>query len=123
MLHPVIPYLLVPGYLACAWAWFLRTGQFLPHFLRPTAHIGFAGRDQTLLQNLILPISVLIISTPTPLLEPRYFLIPYILLRSQVSDMPAWALHAEGFWYAGINAVTMWIFLYKEREGVGRFMW
>jgi len=27
MLHPVVPYLLVPVYLACAWAWFLRVGM------------------------------------------------------------------------------------------------
>jgi hypothetical protein len=28
MLHPIMPYLLVPGYLACAWAWFIRIGSF-----------------------------------------------------------------------------------------------
>jgi alpha-1,2-glucosyltransferase len=33
------------------------------------------------------------------------------------------ALGMEGAWYAAINAVTMYIFLYQEREGVGRFMW
>lgn len=60
---------------------------------------------------------------PTPLLEPRYFLIPYVLLRAQVSDVPGWGIALEGLWYAAINAVTMWVFLYKEREGVGRFMW
>lgn len=27
MLHPIMPYILVPGYLACAWAWFLRAGM------------------------------------------------------------------------------------------------
>ena len=27
MLHPLVPYLLTPAYLACAWAWFLRTGE------------------------------------------------------------------------------------------------
>ncbi len=26
LLHPLIPYLLVPGYIACAWAWYLRIG-------------------------------------------------------------------------------------------------
>ena len=60
---------------------------------------------------------------PTPLLEPRYFLIPYILLRAQVSDVPDWGVLLEGVWYAAINAATMWVFLYKERAGVGRFMW
>jgi alpha-1,2-glucosyltransferase len=30
MLHPAVPYLLIPGYVACAWAWFLRVGESLP---------------------------------------------------------------------------------------------
>ncbi|KAJ7042691.1 glucosyltransferase [Mycena alexandri] len=101
-----LPYLLIPIYIACAWAWFLRVGA-----------------KQTILQTLILPIFVLPTLLPTPLLEPRYFLIPYILLRSQVADMPTWSLIMEGSWYAAINAATMWIFLYMPREGVGRFMW
>jgi len=104
--HPIMPYLLVPGYLACTWAWFLRVGS-----------------DQTILQTLILPFCVLPTLLPTPLLEPRYFLIPYILLRAQVADVQLWGLGLEGLWYGFINAVTMWIFLYCEREGVGRFMW
>lgn len=28
MLHPVVPYLLIPLYIACAWAWWLRVGEF-----------------------------------------------------------------------------------------------
>ncbi|KAH9919109.1 glucosyltransferase [Fomitopsis serialis] len=106
MLHPVIPYLLIPGYIACTWAWFIRIGQ-----------------DQTLLQNLLLPVFVLPTLIPTPLLEPRYFLIPYILLRAQVVDVPLWAILGEGFWYGLINAATMYVYLHKERAGVGRFMW
>ncbi|KAK7694275.1 hypothetical protein QCA50_001456 [Cerrena zonata] len=106
MLHPVMPYLLIPGYIACAWAWYIRIGT-----------------DQTMLQNLLLPIFVLPTLLPTPLLEPRYFLIPYILLRAQVVDVSWKGVVAEGVWYAVINAATMWVFLYKERPGVGRFMW
>ena len=81
------------------------------------------GRDQTLLQTLILPVFVLPTLLPTPLLEPRYFLIPYILLRSQVGDVPTWSLILEGLWYVMIDGVTMGVFLYLPREGVGRFMW
>ncbi|KAH9836500.1 glucosyltransferase [Rhodofomes roseus] len=106
MMHPVVPYLLIPGYIACAWAWFIRIGQ-----------------DQTLLQNLLLPVFVLPTLIPTPLLEPRYFLIPYILLRAQVVDAPLWVVLGEGFWYGLINAATMYVFLHKSRAGVGRFMW
>ncbi|KAI0932633.1 hypothetical protein AcW1_000301 [Taiwanofungus camphoratus] len=106
LLHPIIPYLFIPGYIACAWAWYLRVGH-----------------DQTLLQTLLLPVFVLPTLIPTPLLEPRYFLIPYILLRAQVADVPMWGVVIEGFWYGAINAGTMWVFLHKERAGVGRFMW
>lgn len=31
LLHPVVPYLLIPGYIACAWTWFLRTGTCLQY--------------------------------------------------------------------------------------------
>ncbi|KAJ7102367.1 glucosyltransferase [Mycena belliarum] len=100
------PYLLIPIYIACAWAWFLRVGA-----------------KQTILQTLVLPICVAVTLLPAPLIEPRYFLIPYILLRAQVADVPTWSLALEGVWYAAINAATMWVFLYLPREGVGRFMW
>ncbi|KLO20504.1 glucosyltransferase [Schizopora paradoxa] len=106
LLHPVVPYLLAPAYLACAWTWFLRVGE-----------------SQTLLQTLVLPICALPTLLLTPLLEPRYFLIPYILLRAQIADVQMPMLALEGLWYAVINAATMYVYLYCEREGVGRFMW
>src|SRR6266436_88904 len=81
------------------------------------------GREQTLLQTLLLPLCTLPVLLPTPLLELRYFLIPYILMRAQLVDVSTWGLLLEGFWYGVINAGTMYVFLYKEREGVGRFMW
>ncbi|KAF8905457.1 glucosyltransferase [Gymnopilus junonius] len=106
LLHPLVPYLLVPVYIACAWAWFVRTGT-----------------DQTLLQTLLLPVFVVPTLLPTPLLEPRYFLIPYVLLRSQVKDVPVWGVALEGLWYTVVDGITMGVFLYLPRSGVGRFMW
>ena len=123
MLHPVVPYLLIPGYIACAWAWYIRIGMSEPRWGPPLSDQFGVGTDQTMLQNLLLPIFVLPTLLPTPLLEPRYFLIPYILLRAQVIDISLWGVVAEGVWYAVINVATMWVFLYKERPGVGRFMW
>jgi alpha-1,2-glucosyltransferase len=78
--------------------------------------------EQTLLQTLVLPVCLLPTLLPTPLLEPRYFLVPYILLRAQVIGMSGLALGLEGAWYVAINAITMFVFLYKERGDV-RFMW
>lgn len=123
-LHPLVPYTLIPGYIACAWAWYLRIGTPSHKCLQCLALTRtLAGQDQTLLQTLLLPVFVTPTLLPTPLLEPRYFLIPYILLRAQVNDVPWWGVALEGVWYAAINAATMWVFLYKERVGVGRFMW
>ncbi|THH20999.1 hypothetical protein EW146_g451 [Bondarzewia mesenterica] len=90
MLHPIVPYLFIPGYMACAWAWFLR-----------------AGREQSLLQTLLLPVCTLPILLPTPLLEPRYFLIPYILMRAQIVDMPTWGLFAEVGWSSGRYSINL----------------
>ncbi|KAI5119916.1 hypothetical protein M0805_000881 [Coniferiporia weirii] len=104
--HPIVPYLFSPGYLACAWAWYIRIGS-----------------DQTLLQTLALPLFAAPTLLLTPLLEPRYFLIPYVLLRAQIVDMPEWVVWLEAGWYALLNWGTMFVFLYMEREGVGRFMW
>lgn len=81
------------------------------------------AHDQSLLQTLILPVLILPILLPTPLLEPRYFLLPYILLRAQVVDVQPYGVFIEGIWYMGINFATTYVFLYKERVGVGRFMW
>ncbi|KAI9572687.1 glycosyltransferase family 59 protein [Boletus coccyginus] len=106
LLHPIVPYLFIPGYQACAWAWWLRV----------------AG-DQTLLQTLVLPFASVATLVPTPLLEPRYFLVPYILLRAQVVDVGSVGLLVEGLWYGVINFATVYVFLYMERAGVGRFMW
>lgn len=44
-------------------------------------------------------------------------------MRAQVVDAASWGLVLEGVWYVVINAVTMGVFLYLPREGVGRFMW
>ncbi|KAG8905101.1 glucosyltransferase [Tulasnella sp. 403] len=111
MFHPLVPYLLAPGYLALCWAWFLRIGE-----------------ANTLLPALLLPILCVPALLPAPLLEPRYFIIPYVLLRILAAKQPApkWALLAEAVWYGALNWLTMWIFLYKSRQGVDgiiRFMW
>ncbi|KAK7468591.1 glucosyltransferase [Stygiomarasmius scandens] len=106
MVHWTAPYLLVPGYLICGWAWFLRV-----------------GREQTMLQTAAFTVLTVATLLPTPLLEPRYFLIPYVLMRSQIVDVPRWGLVVEGCWYGVVNVGTMVVFLYYPRAGVGRFMW
>lgn len=124
MLHPIVPYLLIPGYIVCAWVWFLRVGEWGCHSdVDRRKIIVPPGREQTLLQTLLLPLCTLPVLLPTPLLEPRYFLIPYVLMRAQLVNVAKGGLLLEGIWYGLINAGTMYVFLYKEREGLVRFMW
>ena len=37
--------------------------------------------------------------------------------------MSSVGLVVEGVWYGAINFATIYVFLYMERAGVGRFMW
>jgi alpha-1,2-glucosyltransferase len=43
-----------------------------------------SGATQSLLQTMVLPLALIPTLLPSPLLEPRYFVVPYILLRLQV---------------------------------------
>jgi len=106
LVHPKAPLVYAPVYLVTFCTWCIRIGS-----------------KQTLLQVLLLPVFLVPLLLPTPLLEPRYFIIPYLFLRAQVTNMPKWALIIEGTWYTAINGITMYAFLYLERPGVGRFMW
>jgi len=106
LVHPKAPIAFTPIYLVSIYAWLIRV-----------------GRQQTMLQTLLLPIILVPLLLPTPLLEPRYFLLPYLFLRAQVTDVTAWGLALEGMWYALINLVTMYVFLYAARPGETRFMW
>lgn len=77
---------------------------------------------------MLLPHLVVAALLPTPLLEPRYFIMPYIFGRIMVTKkpVPKRTIVIEGLWYALINWVTMYVFLYKSRDGpdgVIRFMW
>ncbi|KAF9510697.1 glycosyltransferase family 59 protein [Hydnum rufescens UP504] len=153
--HPVVPYLLSPAYLVCYHMWFIRV--YCPPWPvsissqpdspdrsanppPPSSGSGESSRGtppppdpdaKTLLQCLLLPICLVPTLLPTPLLEPRYFLIPYTLLRLQIEPPKrngpgvgsGWAIIIEGVWYGVINWITMFVFLYRERENVGRFMW
>ena len=104
--HPSIRIFLAPGYLFCFIAWLVRVGD-----------------DQTLLQTILLPLATIPVLVAPPLLEPRYFVMPYLLLRAQVTDLTTWGVILELVWYSLVNWITMHVFLNMERPGVGRFMW
>jgi alpha-1,2-glucosyltransferase len=65
---------------------------------------------------------------PSPLIEPRYFIVPYVLLRLHLRPSSKKVAFELG-WYALINATTLCAFLYKpfkwpsEPMHWQRFMW
>ncbi|KAL7410973.1 DIE2/ALG10 family-domain-containing protein [Mrakia frigida] len=130
---PVARYILGLGYVACAIVW---SGRLL--------------RSQPPLPLLIFLFATIATLTPSPLIEPRYFLLPFLILRilaspSQASNRPSKTPSSSSStpaatrkrrlewielgWYALVNAVTMGVFLrvkfrWESEEGVWqRFMW
>ena len=66
---------------------------------------------------------------PTSLIEPRYYILPYIILRLHLRSSNKYRLALELIFYTAINAITMHVFLYKPFEWDNepglkqRFMW
>ncbi|KAI5449085.1 glucosyltransferase [Naganishia albida] len=130
-LHPFVPYALTPGYLICGLAWLWKIGRTQGLYWI----IGFVACTTAVL-------------VPTPLVEPRYFLIPYLFLRihclpiARQSGSATQSRNAKGpadgvrsrwvwvelVWNAFVNVVTIGLFLnvtfdWEGWEGKMRFMW
>lgn len=65
---------------------------------------------------------------PSPLMEPRYYLVPYMILRLYVPAPPKIWLYAEALWLVCINLGTIWVFgqhtfAWPQEAGLQRFMW
>ncbi|KAF8536013.1 DIE2/ALG10 family-domain-containing protein [Trichophaea hybrida] len=64
-----------------------------------------------------------------PLVEPRYFVIAWVMWRMHVRERRMWVLWMEAAWFVVVNCVTLYLFLYKSFEWVQeegrrqRFMW
>jgi alpha-1,2-glucosyltransferase len=169
-----IRYAAVPAYIACAWLSIQALGSAPQDRTKPsgpqdptppkerdakTASRGSPRRllplpDTTQSANTSFLIIWLLTTTLTlisaPLVEPRYFILPWIFFRlhlplshpqqDQRSPKHAglvtklWSQHdkrlwLETLWFAAVNAGTMWMFLHKgfeweqEPGNVQRFMW
>ncbi|RDL33740.1 uncharacterized protein BP5553_08108 [Venustampulla echinocandica] len=168
--HPLIRYLLAPIYLLCAWAVYLA---FIPlpsdsysspsdtgsaPTTKPTEPTRTQGAEAALppptmsnttnttstLLLLLIPTALSLITAP--LVEPRYFILPWVFYRlhlptpsaSPSASTPRWDgilggktkwLWFEMLWFLLINAITGYIFLYRgfkwpqEPGKVQRFMW
>lgn len=109
--HPLAKFLLVPVYHLGLWILVTSVGltNSLPVFL---AYFG----------------AVALTLIPSPLLEPRYYILPYLAWRIIVQGYPSNRLVFEWLWYLAINTITVRIFLTRPFEWPGeqqlqRFMW
>ena len=118
-------YALVPAYVASGLLWMssLRTSN--------TADPGHT-RCAYWLAGFFAALALTVV--PTPLLEPRYFVLPYIVLRLEVArativrPRALAAVVMELVWHAAINVATIYVFLYRPftwegTEGWQRFLW
>ncbi|TMW60727.1 hypothetical protein Poli38472_000769 [Pythium oligandrum] len=84
-------------------------------------------RTRTPLWLFIYIIAVMIVLVPTPLVEPRYYLLPFVLMHLHTSRQSKWHLLLVIAAYSVVNAATIYIFLYRPYTWVdgtiARFMW
>lgn len=114
--HSVVPYALIPAYVLAGVLVFRR--------VQASARLVF-GLAWTLATGLALVAS--------PLLEPRYFIMPYLFLRLHLReaslDGVSKSLLMEGAGVVAVNAVSLWLFVERpfiwpqEPLQWQRFMW
>jgi len=138
--HPLIRYLLAPVYLVCAYLIYLTlSGPPPPPPAKkdPKLHQSQAYEKEgpTTSFLLILLATTALSLITAPLVEPRYFIIPWIMWRLHVPSTKGkgkgydWRLWGETAWFLVINGVTGYMFLYRGFEWsqevgrVQRFMW
>ena len=111
MRHWVVKFLLIPVYIF---------GFF---------HICKCLAKSELVFKIVLPICVILSVVPQMLLEFRYFILPYILIRAQIKPTCWKSLVMETVIVVFVNIVTIYLFLYKpflweqEPDKLQRFMW
>ncbi|KAF7945157.1 hypothetical protein EAE96_009936 [Botrytis aclada] len=152
--HPIIRYLLAPIYIFSFFLIFKTlsgssTEHKSSHQKEPPSKTPKPSSPPTISTLPSPPLSTLFLLLLTttlslitaPLVEPRYFILPFLFLRlhfptlatssfsSPSSTITNICLYAETTWYLLINGVTGYIFLYRgfewvqEPGRVQRFMW
>ncbi|KAF9184887.1 glucosyltransferase [Haplosporangium sp. Z 767] len=107
----ILVYALVPVYMVCAYfCW-----QAL-------------ATEQTILWVIIYAIATALTLIPSPLVEFRYFITPFLIYRIAMRQSRSIWLLLEFLLYTALNAFTVWMFLTKpfrwpHEEGLQRFMW
>ncbi|ODV89184.1 glycosyltransferase family 59 protein [Tortispora caseinolytica NRRL Y-17796] len=87
------------------------------------------SRTQNLLTILVFIGATATVLIPTPLIEFRYYIIPYLVWRVRIARPESARLIAEGIWYVVVNIIVFYIFLTMDFEWPSepgkaqRFMW
>lgn len=129
--HPAIKYLFCPLYIFAGYIILCTLGGQTNNFDKDEKRETKSGPTTAWTTVLMLTTALSLITAP--LVEPRYFIIPWVMWRLHVASYPelqekimSWT---ERMWYLAINVATCWIFLNKPFEwpsepGVAqRFMW
>ncbi|XP_075455885.1 dol-P-Glc:Glc(2)Man(9)GlcNAc(2)-PP-Dol alpha-1,2-glucosyltransferase [Ascaphus truei] len=108
--HELIQYLLVPGYLFAAWSF------------------ADALKGKSFFWRLMFLVCLLVATVPQKLLEFRYFILPYLIFRLNISIPSQTKLLLELALYLTVNALTFHLFLnatfhWPDSEETQRFMW
>jgi alpha-1,2-glucosyltransferase len=151
-LYPVLKYLSLPVYYVCAWLSIKaltapRNGERAlrkkDDDLRPTTVQTPTGPPCQMSFIVIWLVTTTLSVVTAPLVEPRYFIIPWIIWRLHVPSLPASLpikgrlattsydvrLGLETLWLLAINATITYVFIYRgftwssEPGNVQRFMW
>ncbi|KAG0055840.1 hypothetical protein BGZ83_007273 [Gryganskiella cystojenkinii] len=84
--------------------------------------------EQTILWVIIYTVATALTLIPSPLLEFRYFIAPYLVYRISMRQPRGIWLFMELLTYTAFNVFTVYMYLYKpfhwsHQEGLQRFMW
>lgn len=145
--HPYVKYAAVPVYYVCAWLVVQNLGA--PSLsVQPKATTGSKKQARVMKENESMQISWVVVWTAAtalsvitaPLVEPRYFIVPWVMWRLHVPSLPTATgkggprsydlrLVLETVWLLAINVGVGYMFLYRTFEwksepgNVQRFLW
>jgi alpha-1,2-glucosyltransferase len=143
--HPAIKYIAVPVYVVCGW---LVLGTLFPPSEPDPQLKRLIQRRPRILYSLVWILTSAACLITAPLVEPRYFILPWVTwrlaaapynssasMKNSKGGFVAWlrtpraALWIETVWLLSVNATTMYVFLFwgfewpQEKGAVQRFMW
>ncbi|CAH0491033.1 unnamed protein product [Peronospora farinosa] len=85
------------------------------------------GRRRSPLWKLVFTLAVCLVLIPSPLVELRYYCVPFAILHLNTSNQSAFHLWTVVAVYVVVNALTLYIYLYHPYSWVdgstARFMW